>query len=382
MKQFFIGLFIFSSTLIFAQKDPYLIKNINTPEEVNAICYLPDGKKILAGFIDGSAKIIDLESNKTEVKVEGHWKGILAVDYDPKGKYFITAGDNRILVWTPEGELIYPLRKHTTTIFTADIHPEGRFMISGSISNSFKKWDVLEGKFLEDISGHTGMAMAVTYSPDGGKMASGSSDHTVKIWDSETHEEIMNLQAQADEIYSVAFSPDGKYLASCSKDKTIRIFDLEKGELYKILTGHKGFVMDIEFAPDNLHLVSCSFDAEVRIWEIPTGKNLYSFIDHEAQVIDVAFAPDGKSFATASRDKSIKIWDYNPEIFVDFYFSDQVIAEMEEREEFLPRQKGESKSLYQERSEKAAEMKKEIYREYYQMYLEQLKNSELPGMKE
>lgn len=380
MRTLTLLLAVIFSISIYAEDDPYLLKNFKDTEEANAVAFSPDGTKIIVGYANGSAKIINIESGKTEVNVKDHWKGVLAVEMDPKGKYFITAGDNRIKVWSPEGELIYTLKKHTTTIFSADINADGRHMITGSISPAFKKWDVLKGEFLADITGHTGMVMAVRYNRDGSLMASGSSDHSLKVWNAETNEELFSMPSHGTEIYAVDFSPDGKMLASCSKDKTIRIYDLEKKELMTILEGHKNFVMDIEFAQDNLHLVSCSFDKEIRIWEIPTGKNIYSFIDHEGEITDIAFAPDGKSFASASHDKTVKIWSYNTDIFVDYYYSDEVIGEMEESGLFLPKQKSESKIEFQEREAKAVQFKKEIYTKYYERYLAELKESKLPGM--
>ena len=371
---------IFTASL-FSQDDPYLLKNIKTSQKVNALAYSPDGTKILAGFNDGSAEIIDIKSKKTEVKVSEHWKAVMDVEMDPKGKYFMTAGDNSIKIWSPEGDRIYNMKKHSTTIYTADIDPKGEFMVSGSISPAFKYWDVLKGEYVQDISGHKQRTMAVCYSRDGKKIASASSDHTIKIWDAVTLEEIMELRGHQEDVFAVDFSPNGKFLASCSKDKTIRIYDLEKGDILTILTGHKNFVTDIEFAPDNLHIVSCSFDKEIRIWEIPTKKNMYSFIDHEKAIIDICFAPDGKSFASASHDKTIKIWEYTPDIFVDYYYSDEVIAEMEEMEEFLPKQKGESKADYKIRQAKAEQIRNEIYERYNKLYQEELNARPLPGLK-
>lgn len=381
MKTGIIIFLSFTALNLFSQNDPYLLKNFKTSEEVNAVAFSPDGTKILAGFNDGSAEIIDIESGKTEVKVSDHWKGVMDVEMDPKGKYFMTAGDNTIKIWSPEGERIYNLKKHTTTIYSADIDPSGKYMVSGAISPAFKYWDVIGGEFIKDIIGNGDRTLAVRYSRDGKRIASGSSDHTIRIYDAVTFEELMMLKGHSDDIFAVDFSPDGKLLASCSKDKTIRIYDLEKAELLKILSGHKSFVMDVEFSLDNLHLVSCSFDKEIRIWEIPTGRNMYSFIDHEAPVTDICFSNDGSMIASSSHDKTIKIWSYTPEIFVDFYYSDEVISEMEELPEFAPKEKGESKGDYQLRQEKAAQIKKDIYNKYYEKYKLEIANSNLPGMK-
>ena len=126
--------------------------------------------------------------------------------------------------------------------------------------------------------------------------------------------------------------------------------------------------MDVEFSKDGLHLISCSFDQTIRLWEVPTGKCLYTFFDHKGPVMDLCFSPDGKTFASASSDESVKLWNFSNEIFVDYYYSPQVVGEMQAKE-FLPKQKGESRDDYDKRKIKAAEMKKEIYQRYYEKYL-------------
>ncbi len=176
--------FLSLSVSLFSQTDPYLIQSIRKGDEVNCVAFSPDGNRIIAGYSDGSAKIIDWASGKVEVEVKGHWKAVNVVAFDPKGRYFMTAGDNTIKIWSPEGQQIYNLKNHTTTIVSADIDTSGEFMVSGAISHIFKQWNVLKGEMIRNFDGHTDVAMAVCYSRDGKKIASGSGDHTIKIWDS------------------------------------------------------------------------------------------------------------------------------------------------------------------------------------------------------
>ena len=364
---------------LFAQKDPYLLQSIKKGDEVNCVAFSPDGLKIIAGYSDGSARIIDVATEKVDLEVKGHWKAVNVVAFDPKGRYFMTAGDNTIKIWTPDGEQIYNLKDHTTTIVSVDIDSSGEFMVSGAISKIFKQWNVLKGEVIRNYDGHTDVAMAVCFSRDGKRIASGSGDHTIKIWDAESGAELMSLPGHASDIYDVEFSPDGSLLASCGKDNTIHIYDLAEGKLLRTLKGHKKFVIDIAFSPDGLHLLSASLDQEIRVWEVATGKTIYSFIDHEAPVTHVAFSPDGKRFASSSQDKTIKIWRFSKEIVADYYYSPQIIEKMNAMDIFLPKQKGESGAEYRDRQEKALKAKAAIYDEFYDKYLEDLKNGNLSG---
>ncbi len=380
MKNFALFLCLISTAVnLSAQKDPYLLKTIKKADEVNCVAFSPDGSKILAGYSNGVGQIIDLSTEKTVTEVEGHWKAVNAVAFDPKGRYFMTAGDNTIKIWSLDGKQIYNLKDHTTTIVSVDIDSSGEFMVSGAISHIFKQWNVLKGDLIRNYSGHSDVVMAVAFSKDGKKIASGSGDHSIKIWDAGTGAELMSLPGHESDIYDVEFSPDGRLLASCGKDNTIRLYSLEDGKLIRIFKGHKKYIIDIAFSNDGLHLLSASIDEEIRLWEVATGRTIYSFIDHEAPVTHISFSPDGRFFASSSLDKTIRIWNYSNEIVADFYYSPQIIEKMNSMDIFLPKQKGENNSDFRERQKKAEEVKTAIYSEFYDKYLEDLRKGTLPG---
>lgn len=374
---FLLVLMISASPLI-AQPDPYLMQNfkkVNSP----AVCasYSPDGKTLFIGYNDGNARAINIENGSFGDDFGGHWKGVKAVEMSSNGKFMFTAGDNTLKGWTSDGTQIYVIKDMTTTVMSADLDSSGRYIVAGEFNKTFKLFDAVKGEKIADFRGHTDVAMTVCFNHDGSKIASAAGNGNIRIWDRETQQALAQLNGQSMDIYSLAFSNDDRYLASGSKDKTINIYDLRDNKLINTLKGHTNQVMDVEFSKDGLHLLSCSFDKSIRLWEVQTGKCLYTFIDHNEAVLDVEFSPDGKMFASASFDQSVKIWDFSHEIMVDFYYSPQVIEEMQNRV-FLPKQKGEAKDTYDARSAKAAKMKMEIYDRYYQKYISDLKNNTLP----
>jgi len=371
---------IISSLTLLAQPDPYLLKDFkkaNSP----AVCvsFSPDGKSLLAGYNDGNARIINIETGSISEGFGGHWKGVKAVEMAPSGKFIFTAGDNTLKCWTPEGEQLYVIKEMTTTIMSADLDSSGKYIVAGEFNKTFKLYDAIKGEKISDFRGHTDVAMTVCFNYDGSKIASASGNGNIRIWNRETQEILAQLNGQTQDIYSLAISDDDRYLASASKDKTVNVYDLKTNTLLIVLKGHTNQVMDVEFSKDGLHLLSASFDKSIRLWELKTGKCLYTFIDNEEAVMDVEFSADGKTFATASFDQTVKLWNFSHEIPVDYYYSPQVIEEMQ-NEVFLPKQKGESKETFDSRKLKAVEMKKEIYERYYQKYLSDLKAGTLPTM--
>jgi WD40 repeat protein len=375
----FYSFLLATSFAVSAQKDPYFIKDLHKGLEANCVSFSVDGSKVVAGFFDGSVKILDVATGKTEASGKEHFKGVMTARIDPKGRYFVTGGDNTLRIWGMDGKLISTLKNFINTIYSCDLDPTGQYMVAGAMSRDFKVFDVLKAEMVRNVTGHTDVAMVVKYSRDGKLIASGSGDHTIKLWNAENGELLRTIPSHPEDIYGIDFSYDGKLLASCSKDKTIRIYSIETGELVKTLKGHKNYVMGVAFAPDNIHLLSCSFDQEIRVWEIPTGKSVYSYIDHEGQVTDIEFAPDGKTFASASHDKTVKLWNYSNDIFVDYYYSPVIIEKLSAMSEGTPKQKGESKEAYEARQAKFMELRNALYAEYYRRYLEDLSNNKLPG---
>ena len=380
MKKLFIIFLILYSLSLFAQKDPYLLQNFNKVNSpVLSVSFSPDGSCLLAGYNDGTGKLIRIDNEEYISTFTGHWKGIVAIEMAKTGAFVMTAGDNSVRIWTPEGKEIKGFGDHTTTIYSADMDSAGKYVVAGAFNRTFKLMDVMKGGKAEDFRGHSDIAMTVCFNHSGTKIASASGKGELWICDFASRQVELKLIGQSQDIYCLDFNPDGTKLASGSKDKTINIYDLRAGKLISTYKGHNNWVMDVDFSPDGMHLLSCSVDQSIRLWEISTGKTIYTFIDHEDAVMDLAFSPDGKNFASASRDKTIKIWRYSPEIFVDYYYRPQVVDEMKDKPEFLPKQKSESKADFEARQAKANAIREEIYSRYYKKYLEDLKNGTLPS---
>ncbi|KAB8335892.1 protein kinase, partial [Scytonema tolypothrichoides VB-61278] len=92
------------------------------------------------------------------------------------------------------------------------------------------------------LTEHSSSVNSVAISSDGKTLVSGSLDNTIKIWNLQTGELKSNLTGHTKSVDSVAISPDGKTLVSGSLDNTIKIWNLQTDELKSTLTGHTNWV--------------------------------------------------------------------------------------------------------------------------------------------
>ncbi|KAG6376050.1 WD40 repeat-like protein [Boletus reticuloceps] len=99
-------------------------------------------------------------------------------------------------------------------------------------------------------------------------LISGSLDNTIKVWDVETGKATRTLFGHIEGVWAVAC--DKLRLVSGSHDRTIKVWNREEGRCTTTLFGHRGAVTCIGLGEDKI--VSGSDDCDVRIW---------SFSDHE-----------------------------------------------------------------------------------------------------
>ncbi|KIJ69522.1 hypothetical protein HYDPIDRAFT_106166 [Hydnomerulius pinastri MD-312] len=93
-------------------------------------------------------------------------------------------------------------------------------------------------------------------------LISGSLDNTIKMWDVETGKTTKTLFGHIEGVWAVAC--DKLRLVSGSHDRTIKVWNREEGKCTATLFGHRGAVTCLGLGEDKI--VSGSDDGDVRIW--------------------------------------------------------------------------------------------------------------------
>ncbi|MEQ8757894.1 MAG: hypothetical protein RID09_30860 [Coleofasciculus sp. G1-WW12-02] len=274
-------------------------------EIVSAVAISPDGKQILTGSGDYTARLWDIQGNLIK-ELTGHQDAVWGVAFSPDGKQILTgSGDNTPRLWDNQGNLIKELTGHQGWVNAVIFSPDGKQILTGSRDNTARLWDN-QGNLIQELTGHQGGVIAVAISPDGQQILTGSVDNTARLWDNQGNL-IKELTGHQDLVDAVAFSPDGKQILTGSRDNTARLWD-NQGNLIKELTGHQGWVNAVIFSPDGKQILTGSGDNIARLWDIQ-GNLIQNLTGHKNSVTAVAFSPDGKRILTGSDDKTARLWD-------------------------------------------------------------------------
>ena len=189
------------------------------------MAFSPDGRRIVAGSLDGTAKVWDVASGRETLTLMGYVGKVTSIVFSPDGQRIVSGSEDK----TPEvwdaatGQVTLRLHGDTTGGFlSVAFSPDGRWIASGGEDKTLRVWDAASGRQTLTHMGYVGRVLSVAFSPNGRQIASGSLDGTLIVCDAVTGHETHALKGHTGEVSSVAFSPDGKRIVSGSGDKTLK----------------------------------------------------------------------------------------------------------------------------------------------------------------
>lgn len=180
----------------------------------------------------------------------GHSQLIACVAFSPDGKYVLTgSGDTTARLWNRQtGKEIRQFVGHSASVQGVAFSPDGKYVLTGSTDTTARLWDIDSGNTLQTFSGHAGPVNAVAFSPDGQYMMTGSDDKTARLWNVQTGATVRSFTGHTDVVLVVAFSPDGTQALTGSYDKTARLWDMQTGHELHNLSDHTGSVQGAAFS--------------------------------------------------------------------------------------------------------------------------------------
>jgi WD40 repeat protein len=332
------------------------ISHIVNDTKVLSIAISPDGKYAVSGSWGGTARVWEMATGKEILKLtKDNSYAFNTVAFSPNGKYMLSSGDNKVILWDAATGKELSIMTHENEINSVAFSPDSKFVVSGSYDYTARVWDALTGKEISRMT-HDNVVNSVAFSPDSKFVISGSDDGTARVWEvknngpitysfpddsnsvspkylfsnsngNEWQEPALILDAEkTNKIYKVF----GKY-----QDTVIWLYELSKNREYLVMIpdpGNIAHVWDIEsttevatfhfngrvssatFSPDGKYLVLGSDeDSTAHLWEVKTGKEVFQLITHKdnsenSGIQSLDYSQDGKYIVSATIDVA-KVWD-------------------------------------------------------------------------
>lgn len=313
--------------------------------------FSPDGRFVLTGSNDMTARLWDANTGKLVSILRGHTGALQGMAFSRDGEFMLTTGgDHKTRLWgTSMGqglnERVDPPKITDTLLITqsddvaAARDPQAGekiYSLDGKYALTVKNDYMLEvseaasGRPLALRRVHKARGNGVAFSGDGTFIITKSSDSTVEVWEWRSNRPPFQLIHNGGPVELAVLSPDRRHVATVSSSDhgPVQIWDLpppgkpeilkESREMFSPNYPQAYATRDVAFSLDGRLLVTASSsenpglptDTEARVWNLKTGDlEVPPLQGHFAPVVSVAFSPDSKFVLTGSEDGTARLWE-------------------------------------------------------------------------
>jgi WD40 repeat protein/tRNA A-37 threonylcarbamoyl transferase component Bud32 len=284
---------------------------------VVALAFSPDGKTLVTGSEDATARLWEVATGKPAGAPMKHNGAVYSVAFSPDGATILTRStDGSARLWhagtaEPIGRPV-PLAGNQLSA-TAAYSPDGKTLATGGKDGAAHLWETRTGKEIGPPLPHNAAVTAVSFRPDGKALLTASADNNTRVWDLANGNLVALPIAHGGEITHALFGPDGRTLLTATKTRASlwqptgkpigQLTHIDKDEVEQD-------ILALAYGPDGRTVLTGGNDGKARLWDAATGKQIGPGLRHDAPLDTLAFSPDGKTIATVcSLEDTVRLWE-------------------------------------------------------------------------
>jgi WD40 repeat protein len=238
-----------------------------------------------------------------------HKSPVNSAAFSPDGRQLLTGSDDQTArlwdAWT--GEAIGSPFLHPSPVVHVALSSDGQLAAAAMATGQVQLWKVPAGERVASPLGHGSRIAHLLFSPSGRQLLTVADDNSAKVWEVSSARLRWTLTHQ-DAVMDALWSPNGRFIATASRDRMVQLWDAATGEPMRKPLVHDAPVQELEFSPDSRRLVTAS-GWHVRVWNVTTGEPAQWILKHDGEVSAISFSPDGQRILTASADQTARLWD-------------------------------------------------------------------------
>ncbi|MGH6651015.1 MAG: toll/interleukin-1 receptor domain-containing protein [Sphingopyxis sp.] len=312
--------------------------------DVSFLALSPDGARLMTSGLDQVARLFDARSgapialgqaatkgmvgaSKGTVGVRGASRGMnadAAVGGTKLSNNWFNADGSRFLISLANGSVelrdsatgavVTRFGDHDGPVLSASFHPDGQRILTGSLDESARIWN-LSGERLGEPILIDGLRSAA-WGPDGSTIVTMSLSEGLQIRRGGAL--VGSLRNDARNAGALAIAADGTHAIEIDAAGVIRLTRIADG-LVEVNLPQTRRVANGAFviSADSRFVAVGGIDGHVAVWDIASRQQIADFEAHRSAVTALGLSPDNRQLATATADGAVRIWNLTP-IFGDW----------------------------------------------------------------
>lgn len=287
-----------------------LLPALRHSQAVTCLALSPNGRLILTGSSDRTARIWDAHSGLPVGLPLQHEASISQVAFSPSGILAATSSfDKTVGLWdVRDGKRSGNALIHGAAVNDLCFSPDGQLLVTACAMGSAFVWDLNSRSSSPQELKHGSPVKFIKYCPRGDIIATCDNDGRVQLWNPRTGLAVGDPLKPSGRTVDLMFSPDGRCLATKGNDYRCRLWNVASGELIGAPMVHSQTPTGWCFNADSTRLVTGCFDKQIRFWDTSNAELVGPALHNDQSILRVALSPDGTRLATSS-ESTIQFWD-------------------------------------------------------------------------
>ena len=291
-------------------------------DAVVAVAFAPDGRQVLSGSADHTARLWDLASGK-EVQAFRHDGVVRGVAFSPDGTRLATSSaDGTIRVWTPDGKQVTRIQTETDPCNLA-FSAGGQLLLGRGAPPLICVWNAESGALVASVK-REGKVGLVAFTSNETAVASvdvapptPNDPLTIKVQDLKSGQVSTTIRyaepgigvRRPFDLPYACISADGKralsHGPSAREEDELVAWDLTSGRLigrHRIL-----YLGDpLAYSPDGSRVL-LTVEMRATLWDLAQGREICRYGSEEGVLHCAAFSPDGRRFVAGGHDRTVRV---------------------------------------------------------------------------